>query len=741
MPTKISWSDQSFLTEDGDEHHLAFARQKSHHDHHHDHKGQQLQLLLHHQQQEVHGSNHTPPTERYEVQQQEQEEGSSSKEEASAAAKSLLLRQEQVARRMRILTFIAAIGGFLSGYNTGVIAGALLPLKRVFALTEWQEELIVSATIVSAFLASLAGGTINTYVGRRQTLLLAAVIFTMGGCLMLVAWNYTLLVAGEILLGIGIGLESLTSPLYIAEVAKPSIRGMLVSAYALMMCCGQFVAGILDGVYGELLPEHWAWRCMFGTAMLPGVAMFVGFLGLPESPSWLMSKCLSKEEEARSILQSVRDTDQEVDMELKSLRETARSITTTCSTSSIRDQMDHDGISNNNINSVSLSVCTSFQQMLHDESTRNALVVGCWMMILQQICGVNGVLYYAASIYEMAGFGELTSIWLSAFTAFSQIIGLAFSVVLIETAGRRVLVVTSLICIGVCSMGLGWSFYGARVGSEPVFWDRIDPECAQQAALVWDGITRSCWSCTSIPGCGYCGNSCVKGNDMGPFFGDNIDNTNMTMTCPAGTEEEWSYHNVCTNPYGWMSVVFMVLYLIVFGIGMAGLPWTINSEIYPVRFRSLAVSISTGTNWLCNLLVSSTFLSINSPAVLTSYGSFYMYGTICYIGAAAMYIYLPETGGLSPEQIQEAFRSGARQARRSHNSLGKGEREPLVGIHQEDGTFQKYGYSTKISCSEDTIMTYEEDSAASYCYGSVRELDAPFVTDEGEWKLDTQSTC
>ena len=654
------------------------------------------------------------------------------KETALAAA--ALNRQLQVAHRMRVLTFFAAIGGFLSGYNTGVIAGALLPLKRVFDLSPLQEEAIVSATIVSAFLASLAGGTINTCLGRRRTLLLAAAVFTSGGLVMFAAPNYAFLVIGEVLLGIGIGLESLTSPLYIAEVAKPSIRGMLVSAYALMMCMGQFFAGILDGVYGELLPPQWAWRFMFGTAMVPGVIMFSGFVGLPESPSWLMTK--NEETKAKLILESVRDTDQEVQMELQSLRQTARS-----------NSSDNNSSPHNN-NSSNSSVWYSFTEMLRDQSTRNALMVGCGLMILQQICGVNGVMYYAASIYEMAGFQELTSIWLSAFTAFAQIIGLAFSVVLIETAGRRVLVITSLICIGICSMGLGYSFYGARVGSELTVY--VDPDCAIQPALVWDGITRNCWDCTSIPGCGFCGNACVKGNETGPQLSF-LDDASVSH-CPA--DAEWSY-NVCENPYGWMSVLFMVAYLIVLGIGMAGLPWTVNSEIYPVRFRSLAVSISTGTNWLSNLLVSSTFLTINSPQVLTSYGSFYLYASICFIGAAAMYIYLPETKGLSMEQIEQAFlhvgrghhhRDSTTKHVDPHHTHLADERQPLVRVNQTDGTFCKSSTTSLLKPGDETVLTCEEeDSAASTLdYGSVNVtvnvVSRQDTYEEGEWQWNPNSS-
>lgn len=146
---------------------------------------------------------------------------------ASEVAHQSRVRAIRVRRKMRFLTAMAAIGGFLFGYDTGVISGAMLPLHRTFNLTAWQEEVVVSSTVLSAFVASLCGGSLNRAFGRRISILFAAAVFTFGSFVLAVAWGYPSLVAGRIVVGIGIGVASLTTQCTLQRLPPPKCEGDL----------------------------------------------------------------------------------------------------------------------------------------------------------------------------------------------------------------------------------------------------------------------------------------------------------------------------------------------------------------------------------------------------------------------------------------------------------------------------------------------------------------------------------
>jgi MFS family permease len=248
---------------------------------------------------------------------------------------------------MKYLTGMAAIGGFLFGYDTGVISGAMLPMRRAFHLSAGQQEVVVSSTVFAAFVSSLCmGASINDRFGRRYAILISAAVFGVGSIVLMLAMDYVTLVIGRVILGLGIGIASLTTPVYIAEVALPSMRGQLVTINTLMITFGQFFAGMIDGVFDELLPQT-GWRYMLGLATLPSIVMFIGFLNLPESPRWLARK--GKMQEAALVLMELRETKAEAEIELT---EIVQALPSSSNTNNPRHDHGHHDHDNNLLHAV-----------------------------------------------------------------------------------------------------------------------------------------------------------------------------------------------------------------------------------------------------------------------------------------------------------------------------------------------------------------------------------------------------
>lgn len=323
----------------------------------------------------------------------------------------------------------AGLGGLLFGYDTGVISGAVLFLKKDFTLTSFALEVIVSGVLVGAAIGALGGGRLADLYGRRRLLIATAVIFALGAIVCAAASSPTVLIIGRIIVGLGIGLSSGTVPVYISEVSPPAARGWTVSIFQLAITVGILLAYVVDYAFAAIQ----GWRWMLGLAVVPAAIFAIGMILLPESPRWLVKN--GHREAARKVLGRIR-TAAGADAELKDIE------------ASLQHSEERGRLSD-----------------LLNPSLRAALVVGIGLAILQQITGINTVIYYAPLIIQSAGIPSASGAILA--TAGIGVVNVLMTIVsmwLIDRAGRRPLLLTGIAGMIVTLFALGYAFHAPTQG-------------------------------------------------------------------------------------------------------------------------------------------------------------------------------------------------------------------------------------------------------------------------------------
>ena len=315
---------------------------------------------------------------------------------------------------------VAALGGLLFGYDTGVISGAILFIKEQFSLSPAMEEVVVSSVLVGAVLGAGLGGALTGRFGRRGMIILAGVVFTVSAIGTALAPTVAWLIAARIVSGIAIGIASFISPMYIAELVPAKNRGSLVAVNMLAITTGIVVAYLVDYAFSG---AH-QWRTMFGLAAIPSIALVIGMWRLPDSPRWLISK--SKLEQARKILQRARNTS-DVSAEI----------------AEIQKSMEQQGVG---------GVKGLFQPAM-----RMPMIVGLGLAVFQQITGINTVIYYAPTIFKFAGITAtgpaiLAGAGLTMVMWFFHVL----AIFLLDRVGRR-----PLLLVGVAGQVVGLAILGA----------------------------------------------------------------------------------------------------------------------------------------------------------------------------------------------------------------------------------------------------------------------------------------
>lgn len=325
---------------------------------------------------------------------------------------------------------VAGIAGFLFGFDEGVIAGALHLLRAQFSITSAQEGVMTAAVPFGALFGALAAGRAVERFGRRSMLLFAAVLFAIGAAFASLALGATMLTIARLVLGFAIGIAGLVAPLYISESAPADKRGMLVSIYQLSVTVGILGAYLVGFAFDE------SWRIMFAIGVIPGIALFAGMMVLRDTPRFLAIS--GKPEAARSAMASLRGVpanDPDIERELAEIEENAK------------QDRGHRGWAE-----------------LFGPVARPALVVGIGLFFLQQLSGINAVIYYAPTVFQEAGFsGASTQLLATIGIGIVNVLMTVVGMMLIDRIGRR-----KLLLVGFClaAISLGMIAIGAATGAQ-----------------------------------------------------------------------------------------------------------------------------------------------------------------------------------------------------------------------------------------------------------------------------------
>ncbi|MFB0844647.1 sugar porter family MFS transporter [Paenibacillus oleatilyticus] len=331
-----------------------------------------------------------------------------------------------------LVSIVAALGGLLFGFDTAVVSGAIGFMKQRFDLNELEVGWAVSSLIIGCIAGAAVSGMLSDRFGRKKVLIAAAALFIIGSVGSAVPDTFTGYIIARMIGGIGIGITSTLCPLYNAEIAPARYRGRLVALNQFATVTGIFLVYFVNSGIAGYADDAWniatGWRWMFGVGVLPGVLFLVLLFFVPESPRWLIKQ--GRPVEALPILLKIHGDDlarQEV-----------------------------------------LDIKESFKQenaslrQLFTPGLRTALLVGVVLAVLQQVTGINAIMYYAPEIFKQAGAGTNASLVQTILVGLINFLFTILALWLIDKAGRKALLLVGSALMTVSLLVIGIAFHSGQ---------------------------------------------------------------------------------------------------------------------------------------------------------------------------------------------------------------------------------------------------------------------------------------
>ena len=499
------------------------------------------------------------------------------------------------------ISFIVALGGFLFGFDAGIISGVMSYAGHEFNLNEIQSGWVVSAPSFAAMFAMLFSGRLSDKIGRKKLLIFVAFLYAISAILSAMTISYEMLYIARIIGGIAFGAALVLAPIYIAEISTAENRGKLVSLQQLNIVFGFFAAFLSNYFFNKyntqesaFLTDQNVWRWMLGVEFIPAFFYFILLFFVPKSPRWLFLK--GRFEEAKKVLNKIHGAE--------------------------RGSIEIAAIEKNILKDKNQSEL-KIKDLLKP-SLRFILVVGLVVGVLQQITGINAVYFYATSIFKQTGIGTDAAFSSGVLLSTISVIFTFVAIYLIDRMGGRplLLVGTAGIAISLLLCAYGFNQATYQLSKEKI--NQFEFSDSQKLLPLTDLLYKD---------------DVTFKNEVKAALGNKVYSKNDGAILEAAT-------TINAN----LILIGILGFIACFAFSLGPVMWVLLSELYPIKYRGLAIGVIAFINSLISSLVQLVF-----PWELSHLGNafpFFVFGAIAFVGFFIMLKILPETKGKSLEELE-----------------------------------------------------------------------------------------
>jgi MFS family permease len=518
------------------------------------------------------------------------------------------------------IAFIVSLGGFLFGFDAGIISGVMEYAGPFFNLNEVQNGWVTSSPTFVAMFAMLFSGRLSDAFGRKPFLILVAFLYALSALLSAYATSYEMLYIARMIGGAAFGAALILAPTYIAEISNAENRGKLVSIQQLNIVFGFFAAFLSNFLFNawfkseaEFLNDESIWRWMLGIELVPALFYFFFLFFVPRSPRWLFSK--NRVEEGNKVLLRLHGKDV-ADRESKSIQESL----------SKEKNQEKAAIGD-----------------LFKPAIRFIIIVGLIIGILQQATGINAVYFYANTIYKQTGIGVDASFFSGVYLSFTSVVFTVLAIVTIDRLGRRPLLLFGIAGIAISLLACAYGFHQAKY---ELTAEKIAVMQASQDELLKAKPDAQLLDLSKLgPAVGTTFETDVEfKNKMKELLGNQDYGKNEGAILEAAVD---------MNP--WIVLLGVLGFIACFAFSLGPVMWVMLSELYPNKIRGLAIGFVGFVNSFTAWLVTQIF-----PWELSNFGnsmSFLIFGLIALVGFFVLFAILPETKGKTLEEIEAELAS------------------------------------------------------------------------------------